>query len=354
MSKKHLILLSIILTVTCVIKCGDSIVVEKTTENWLVAPDELYKRGNITEFIFPIDFPLMEPGFRATYIGQNDKVIGMEVNSQYRAYPYYLMSRHEVVNDIADEREFSVIYCPFTSMGTIWSRNIAGDSTMYGAADLIFNNGHIIFDQLTDSYWLPMKQQSIYGTQIGQPAPRLRSVETSWNTWLEMFPNTYVMSQRTGFDYDYSEDPYPQLNADHDLLFFPISRIDNRLNNKERVHVIINMNSARVYNLDLFPDSVFTINDLYNGSPVIIAGTGGKQLYVSFSRYLVDGTILMFEPLQDQLPDLMVDNEGNTWNIFGKAVSGPRTGIYLDMLVSYNCYWYTLAAMFQDIELVEL
>lgn len=52
--------------------------------------------------------------------------------------------------------------------------------------------------------------------------------------------------------------------------------------------------------------------------------------------------------MQDRLPVVMRDNEGNEWDIFGVAVNGPRTGQQLQKTNSYIAFFYAWTAFFND------
>ena len=49
----------------------------------------------------------------------------------------------------------------------------------------------------------------------------------------------------------------------------------------------------------------------------------------------------------------MTDDENNKWDIFGKAISGPKTGQQLTPVQSYNAYWFAWAAFWPSSELVK-
>ena len=44
---------------------------------------------------------------------------------------------------------------------------------------------------------------------------------------------------------------------------------------------------------------------------------------------------------------LLTDNENNSWNVFGEAVSGPRTGEQLTNAASFMAYWFSIPAFYQ-------
>jgi hypothetical protein len=57
---------------------------------------------------------------------------------------------------------------------------------------------------------------------------------------------------------------------------------------------------------------------------------------------------LDFTFTQDELPLVMVDNEGNKWDIFGEAIEGPRAGESLHHMKSFIAYWFAWAAFYPN------
>ena len=57
------------------------------------------------------------------------------------------------------------------------------------------------------------------------------------------------------------------------------------------------------------------------------------------------------EPIDGELPTIMRDQHGNSWDIFGFAVDGPNEGERLTDASAYTGYWFALADFYPDIEL---
>jgi len=72
---------------------------------------------------------------------------------------------------------------------------------------------------------------------------------------------------------------------------------------------------------------------------------------VAFQTQTQDGTQLEFQVIQNKLPELLRDNEGSTWDVFGRAVSGPREGEHLQTITFMMGYWFSFAAFYPEIEL---
>ena len=97
--------------------------------------------------------------------------------------------------------------------------------------------------------------------------------------------------------------------------------------------------------------SVSLIQDEFEDTPIVVAGSSGKNFIVSFKRTLEDGTKKNFSVAEEPLPIIMVDNEGNSWDIFGKAVDGARKGERLTPTRSMMGYWFIFNAMYPGVDI---
>ena len=82
-------------------------------------------------------------------------------------------------------------------------------------------------------------------------------------------------------------------------------------------------------------------------------GSDSANLLMLFTRQLQDGATLTFSPVQGQLPIIMQDSEGTAWDVFGRGVSGPRTGQQLDSPRNFIAYWFAWTAFFTEQEIFE-
>lgn len=95
---------------------------------------------------------------------------------------------------------------------------------------------------------------------------------------------------------------------------------------------------------------IVVIEDEFEGVPLVVAGSEGRNIIMSYQRMTSDRVVLSFVPVQQALPILMEDEGGSRWNIFGEAVSGPRMGQQLLPIHSYMGYWFAFAAFFPGVE----
>ncbi len=98
---------------------------------------------------------------------------------------------------------------------------------------------------------------------------------------------------------------------------------------------------------------VRVVNEWANGRAVVVAGSEEFEFMVAFGREMPDGVVLEFTEIPTILPLIMEDQEGNRWDLFGYAASGPRRGQRLPVVSSYMGYWFAIAGMYPGTEIFE-
>ncbi len=314
---------------------------------WLVPKEDILNGGPGIDGIPALLNPtFVAPGATGTaYLRPDDLVIGYVNGNDARAYPHKILDWHEIVNDDVSGDLISVIYCPLTGTGVIWNRNILGTTTTFGVSGLLYQSNLLPYDRLTGSNWSQLTMQSINGRLIGTTATTVMPVETTWETWQEMYPNTRVISSNTGYDRDYESYPYRNYK-EGDFLLYPVHHLDERLFIKERVHGILTGGKSKTYRLPSFQGGNTVIHDEVEGELMVVVGNESKNFVTSFHRNLPDQTQLTFTAVQDSLPIVMKDQEGTYWNVFGYGVSGPRAGERLPVTQSFMGYWFSWGAFY--------
>ncbi len=346
--KKHTLRWLLVILAFATIGC------EKTDNrlDWLIPEDEVRDGGPGKDGIPSVDNPQFTTVDAIDFLDDNDLVIGVKVGSEIKAYPHTILDWHEIVNDIIEDRALAITYCPLTGTGIGWERRVDGQLTSFGVSGLLYNSNLIPYDRATDSNWSQMELRSVSGDLSGIRIETYPVVETSWETWKVMFPNSLVMTTSTGFSRDYDRYPYGDYSTNHDNLIFPVSRDDGRLDRKVRGLGIIVGESSKFYPVSTFNSAhPGYIADEVGGMEVIVIGKEAHNYVVAFDRRLSDGSLL--EPLASPGPkgSVLTDVEGNEWNLFGEAISGPRAGEQLRAVESYIGYWFAWGAFYPDIQL---
>jgi len=317
---------------------------------WLVPTQDVADGGPGVDGIPSIDNPKFAPASTITDVGDNDLVIVMRSAGQVKAYPHDIMDWHEIVNDGPIDAPFTMSYCPLTASAIAWEGNLADADRSYGVSGLLYDSNLLLYDRATETLWSQMLQLAVNGPRIGDRPRQLRLFETSFSTLKVMYPDALVLTRDTGNVRNYDEYPYGDYQSSDEFLF-RIRRQDNRMRPKERVLGIHTDDKSKVYQIGAFGASTQTINDQFANQSIVVVGNSALSYAAIYDRQLADGTILDFSPLQDDLPNVMTDSEGNVWDIFGTAVSGPRTGEQLEVTPSYIAMWFAWVAIFSDVEI---
>lgn len=96
--------------------------------------------------------------------------------------------------------------------------------------------------------------------------------------------------------------------------------------------------------------SIKLLQEEFNGEPVVIAGSERRNLVVAFSR-LFEGEVRNFSSVQGRLPVIMEDEQGNNWDVFGRATFGPDAGAQLKYVNSGMGYWFVFGAFYPGLEI---
>ena len=312
---------------------------------WLIPEKEVLK-GAGKDAIPALTNPELVHDGEVDYLNGNDLVIGLMVDGEPRAYPHRILDWHEIINDRIGSTYLAITYCPLTGSGIAWNQRQLTNAS-FGVSGLLYNSNLIPYDRSTNSYWSQMKLMCVFGERLGEIAAPLPIVETTWNSWRAMYPDTKVVSNNTGYERPYQHYPYGTYRST-DFLLFPVKPLDKRLPLKERVAGVIVDITAKVYRLSSFKGGLRVINDTFEGVPLVVAGGETQNMLLIFGRSMPDGTVLTFEPVQDQLPIIMKDNEGTLWDVFGWGIVGPRVGQRLPVTNSFIAYWFAWGAFYPD------
>lgn len=321
------------------------------SNTWLIPKDDVFDGGPGKDGIPSIDSPNFSDASQTTFLQPNDLVLGIKVGDEVRAYPHPILDWHEIVNDEVNGKRIAITYCPLTGTGIGWEREVNGSTTTFGVSGLLYNTNLLPYDRNTNSNWSQMLLKAVNGSLAGEEIVTYPMVETTWQTWLSMYPNSKVMNTETGFNRSYGNYPYGGYRTDHDQMLFPINPDDSRLPRKQRGLGVIADGKAKFYPFDKFDAPVAVQQDAFKGINLVIVGSKPQNFLAAYDRRLPDGTVLEFTAVAGTgNATVMTDNEGNEWNFFGEAVAGPRKGTWLAPTDSFIGYWLAWGAFYPGVE----
>ena len=170
--------------------------------------DEILHGGPPRDGIPAISDPTMISPAEASFLQPGDRVVGIVLHGEARAYPIGILNWHEIVNDTINGQRFAVTYCPLCGTAVAFDATIDGEATDFGVSGLLYNSDVLLYDRATESLWSQIMSQAISGERLGMKLTALPISHTTWRDWLQKHPATQVMSDNTGYSRDYRRNPY--------------------------------------------------------------------------------------------------------------------------------------------------
>lgn len=294
------------------------------------------------------------------YVADDDRVLGVVLDGQARAYPINLGWWHEVINDRLGGRPISVTYCPLTGTGLVFdAAGPDGAQFELGVSGLLLNSNLVLYDRRDDRTLYPqMTHRGLTGQFRDERLRLLPVIETTWRRWKQMYPGTDVPLYGTGLDsYSqrrqrvYTDSPeryYESLSGypygsyrDNDRLLFPVTTSEPDLSVYGLKEVVLGLcvgEQTVAYPLRDLPDGA-VVNDRVDTLDVVVLFDAASQTAIPYSRQ-VEGRALTFQAVEDE-PVVMVDLEtGSGWSMAGQALRGPLQGRRLAGVPAYTSMWF--------------
>lgn len=281
---------------------------------------------------------------RASYLFDTDRVLGVVVDGEARAYPHNILWWHEIVNDRIGDRWISVTFCPLTGSGLGFDPVLEGTERLdLGVSGLLFANNLVMWDRESGDVYGP--QLTVAGACDDFRDKELDLVpvkEMSWGRWKELHPDTKVVSGELGFGRNYRVYPYGAYDElDNDELLVPMT-VDRSRPIKERVLAIRVDRGGRGYPFQELSKlgSMAAVNETVGGVPTTVFYEARDGMTALAYEARIDGQALTFEA--DTSQGVWIDQEtGSTWTMDGEATAGPLSGERLTPRAdAYTLFWF--------------
>jgi len=210
----------------------------------------------------------------------DDRVVGIVVGGEARAYPLRVLVYHEVVNDEIGGTPVAIVFCPLCDSVTVVDRRLDGVVREFGVSGLLVNANVLLYDRSDDSLWSQVGLTAISGPNAGRSLPHLPWEITTAAAWRLRHPDSTVLSFETGHNRDYDRNPYP--GGFPDSLPFPVASEDDRLARRDLVIGIRLGDTIRAYPVATIrnaPDGI--VRDSIEGRTIVLsAGPDGESVRI--------------------------------------------------------------------------
>jgi len=275
----------------------------------LVPPDRIVPAGMHRDGLLALDEPALlavaevearNHEGRGKFLLPHDRVLGVEVEGDARAYPLRLLRWHEVVNDRVGGRNLLISYNPLCDSAVVSERTGGGETLAFGVSGLVFNSNMLLYDRRAEleasSLWSQLEARAIAGPAAAAGA-RLAPVPAAiatWEQWLERHPRSRVLAPVDRLRTLYKRDPYHSYFGS-DLLHFPVEPLPppGELALKDRVLIVTTDGRDTVFALRRIAAAAGASSGAWESS------AAGVPLRIRFD---LDAGAALVEPLADPGP----------------------------------------------------
>ena len=289
------------------------------------------------------------------YVQADSRIIGIEVAGTFLAVPHNVLWHHEIANLRWGDERLALTYCPITGSSLVFDRNSIGGAEL-GVSGVQFMGNLVMYDRQSEqSLWPQLMGEARCGNNNGTKLTQYPMVEMEWASWLDLHPDTWVLSGAVeqGFDpdsFDYFPIGYPYFNYEEiDTWFNGLTpEVDRRLHLKERV---IGLPSDGGDPGIAFPfgalegreGSFQTVPFMFEGKANVLLWSDEARGGTSFVPLTENGVPVSIVATDSGFED---EETRSTWTLDGWAVSGPMEGERLQQIARTHTAFWGAWAMF--------
>lgn len=329
-------------------------------ENSRIEPFEIEWGGVSPDGIPPLENPPSIPADQADYLADHERVFGVSIDGEHRAYPLRIMNPHEMANDVLGGEPISLAYCTLCGAGIAYSGKFDDIETTFGTSGFLYRSNKLMYDRETLSLWNQETGEPVVG-RLADSGVRLDffpTLLTTWGEWKDEHPDTTVLNLDTGVYQTSRYFPEDNPNATYFDYFnspdtmFPVWLRDDRLEAKDIVLGLKIDDMAKAYPVRVLQmervvnDALGDVNVVVLASEISPASKVYERAEREFSR--VDGDN------STGVPMTVVDESGAVWNVTEDAlvnVSDPSQT--LRRIPTHMSFWFGWYAFYPDTLLYE-
>jgi hypothetical protein len=286
----------------------------------------------------------------AAYLEEDDRVVGLDLESGPVAVPLNIFWWHEIVNLEVAGRALAITHCPLTGSSLAFDRVAVGGAE-FGVSGLLFHNNLIMYDRNgTESLWPQMLRGARCGARDGDDLPLVPVIEMTWEGWRALHPLTLVVGESTGFRRDYTQYPYGTYESLTNFSTLFPATLDPRRPAKERVLGIPDQDGGLAFPFGLLNErgAKAAVPVETPGGSLVVFWDRSSQAAMAFDP-VMDNEVLTFSTAHDQITD---DRTGSVWRIDGLATEGPMAGRWLQPRAdAFVAFWFAWPEFYPEIKI---
>jgi Protein of unknown function (DUF3179) len=288
----------------------------------------------------PVHEPQFVPPPEATFLLDDDIVLGVASSNIARTFPAADLAQHGTVLDQMPDGPISVTWCGVCNTGAVFRAEVKGRRLRFEYDSMVGAN-EVQKDLETGTRWQQATGEAISGPLKGTRLQLYPFVRTTWKEWRRRYPNTMVLKPLPGY-----AERMPALSKrikDGTLLGTgdaPKGALgkDVRLRPKETVAGLEIGREAVA-----FPFSELRIarvvNQRVGGTPVLIVHQPSSDTTTAFEAR-AGGKVLRFQAANEEASSLVDLDTRSSWNAYGLCIEGALKGTQLKHVTLVPQFWF--------------
>ena len=238
----------------------------------------------------------------------------------------------------------------------MYSRRVGDKVTEFGTSGMLYRSNKLMYDRDSNTLWHQFLGVPAVGPLVGSgiKLKLIPSLVTTWQDWLEIHPDTTVLSIDTGVypreSYEPEGDPrsiYFDYRSDPETMF-PVPQRSSVLRTKDQVLGLKLNGQSKAYPLNALLDQPVINDSLGTQNVVVVTSSGGaarayRRGQYQFSSAETSAGAEGVTPLRDQ--------QGRQWQAGEEAlVLAEDPTQRLERLPGHMAYWFGWFAFNPDTE----
>src|SRR5688572_20832542 len=145
-----------------------------------------------------IHHPEFVPASEATFLQDDDILVGITRGEVAKAYPAADLAQHGAVFDKMPDGPVSVTWCGVCNTGIVFRAEVKG-RTLHFQYDRMVGANEVQKDMETGSSWQQATGEAIDGPLKGTRLTLYPAVRTTWAEWRKRYPHTLVLKPMPGY-----------------------------------------------------------------------------------------------------------------------------------------------------------
>ena len=283
----------------------------------------------------------------ATFLQDDDIVLGVANGNVSRAYPAADLAQHGAVSDVMPDGPISVTFCGVCNTGVVFRADVKG-RTLRFQYDRMVGANEVQKDLETGSSWQQATGEAIDGPLKGTRLTLYPVVRTTWAEWRRRYPNTQVLQPLPGYA---ERMPSRSKRIKDNTRVGPEGApngaltLDTRLPARETVAGLeVGRESVAYPFSELRRARV--VNDRVGGLPIVIVHQPSSDTTTAFDAR-ASGKVLTFQTANDEASSMIDRETRSIWNAYGLCLEGALRGTQLKQVILVPQFWFAWSQFHQ-------